>query len=110
MALAREASGSPRRVVPPRFGGAGVFEQGVEVEFSGLLLVLDAEKLCGFVGLGQRAGDYDGNGLAAVEDVGVLEHIDVAWDGDLWRVERRDDGVDAGGVGRNTLIDGDNSP
>ena len=29
------------------FGWAGIFEQGVEVELGGLLLVVDAEKLCG---------------------------------------------------------------
>ena len=58
------------------------------------------------LGLGQRAGDDDGDGLAVVEDVGVLEDVDVAGDGEFWRVEGRDDGVDAGGVGGGALIDG----
>ena len=69
--------------LPPRFGGTGVFEQSVEVEFGGLLLVLDAEEFCGLLGFGQRAGDDDGDGLAAVEDVGVLEDVDVAGYGEF---------------------------
>ncbi len=87
-------------------GRTGVLEQSVEVEFCGLLFVLDAEELCGLLGLGQRAGDDDGDGLAVVEDVGVLEDVDVAGRGELRRVERRDDGVDAGGAGCGALIDG----
>ena len=53
-ALAREASGSPRREGASAFGWAGVFEQGVEVEFGGLILVLDAEELCGVLRLRAR--------------------------------------------------------
>ena len=88
------------------FGRTGVLEQSVKVEFCGLLFVLDVEELCGLLGLGQRSGDDDGDGLAAVEDVGVLENVDVARDGEFWRVERCDDGVDAGGAGCCALIDG----
>ena len=88
------------------FGRTGVFEQSVEVEFCGLLFVLDAEELCGLLGFGQRAGYDDGDGLAVVEDVGVLEDVDVARDGEFRRVERCDDGVDAGGAGCCALIDG----
>ena len=88
------------------FGRTGVLEEGVEVEFGGLFFVLDVKKLGRLLGFGQRAGDDDGDGLAAEEDVGVLEDVDVAGDGEFGRVERRDDGVDTGGAGGCTLIDG----
>jgi hypothetical protein len=70
-------------------GGASILEQRVEAEFGGLLLVVDAEELRGLLGFGQRTRDDDGDGLAVVKDVGVLEDIDVAGDGEFWRVERR---------------------
>jgi hypothetical protein len=54
--------------------------------------------VCGLLGLGQRAGDDDGDG-GRCRDVGVLENVDVAGDGEFWRVERCDDGVDTGGAG-----------
>ena len=64
-------------LAPPRLGGRASLSRRVEVELGGLLLVGDAEKLCGLRGFGQRAGDDDGDGLAVVEDVGVLEDVDV---------------------------------
>ncbi len=94
VALAREASGVASTVGAAAFGRARLLEQSVEVEPGRLAVVLDAEKLCGLLGLGQRARDDDGDGLAVEEDVVVLKDVDVARDGELWRIERSDDRVD----------------
>ncbi len=53
-ALAREAAGSPRLAGAAAFGRARVFERGVEVEFGGLFLVLDAEESGGLLASGRE--------------------------------------------------------
>ena len=72
----------------------------------------DVEQACSLHGLVERARNDDGDGLAVVEDIRVLENADVAaWrmrigDGELGRVEGREDGDDAGGALGGVSVDG----
>ncbi len=94
------------------FWRARMLEAAHEVEQCGIFAVGDVEQARRLHGLRQTARDDDGDGLAVVVDVCVLQDADVAASGPGWvdgkfgRVEGRENGDDAGGAFGRLSVDG----